>query len=346
MITLNHISKVFTDESNRITAIDDVSLSISAGEIYGIIGYSGAGKSTLVRMLNGLETPTSGEVFINDEDFSQLSNKERRERRQKIGMVFQHFNLLWSRTVKENILFPLEVANVTKEERETRADELIELVGLKGREDAFPAKLSGGEKQRVGIARALANDPKILLCDEATSSLDPQTTADVLDLLLEINERLNLTVVVITHEMNVIRKICNRVAVMEAGQTVEKGEVVDIFKAPKEPATKQFIKQDTTPDNENIEEVFVELSKQYPNGKLLHLKFHDRVAQAPIISQVSRQYEVDINIIQGNIQSTQDAYIGSLYVQLLGDEKAIEMAIQAFRDNGVETEGVERDVSV
>jgi len=346
MITLNHISKVFTDESNRITAIDDVSLSISAGEIYGIIGYSGAGKSTLIRMLNGLETPTSGEVLINDEDFSQLSNSERRERRQKIGMVFQHFNLLWSRTVKENILFPLEVANIPKEEREARADELIELVGLEGREHAYPAKLSGGEKQRVGIARALANDPKILLCDEATSSLDPQTTADVLDLLLEINERLNLTVVVITHEMNVIRKVCNRVAVMEAGHIVEEGNVVDIFKNPKEPATKQFIKQDTTPDDENIEEVFAELSEQYPNGKLLHLKFYDRVAQAPIISQVSRQFEVDINIIQGNIQSTQDAYIGSLYVQLLGDQEAVNLTTQAFRDNGVETEEVGRDASV
>jgi len=346
MIKLNRISKVFTDESNRITAIDDVSLSINAGEIYGIIGYSGAGKSTLVRMLNGLEEPTSGEVFISDEDFSQLSNKERRERRQKIGMVFQHFNLLWSRTVKENILFPLEVANIPTEEREARADELIELVGLEGREDAYPAKLSGGEKQRVGIARALANDPKILLCDEATSSLDPQTTADVLDLLLEINERLNLTIVVITHEMNVIRKICHRVAVMEAGQIVEEGDVVNIFKKPKEPATKKFIQQDTTPGNENIEKVFAELSKEYPNGKLLHLKFHDQVAQAPIISQVSRKHNVNINIIQGNIQSTQAAYIGSLYVQLLGDKEAVQLAIEAFKNEDVETEEIENDVSI
>lgn len=340
MITLENIKKVFKTKETDITAIDNVSLSINEGEIYGIIGYSGAGKSTLIRMFNGLEKTTAGEVLINGEDISTLSNRELRERRQNIGMIFQHFNLLWSRTVKENILFPLEIAGVSREERSARADELISLVGLDGRGDAYPAQLSGGQKQRVGIARALANDPKILLCDEATSSLDPQTTEDVLDLLVDINERLNLTIVVITHEMNVIRKICNRVAVMEAGNIIEEGNVVDVFKNPQNEATKNFIRQDTDPDSENTDEIFEKLFKQYPNGKILHLTFHGGRAQTPIISKVSRDFTVDVNIIQGNIQSTQDTLIGSLYVQLLGNEKNIAEAIREFNRMDVETEEI------
>lgn len=340
MITLNRINKVFEDKNNRITAIDDVSLSVNKGEIYGIIGYSGAGKSTLIRMLNGLEKPTSGEVLINGENLNELKRKELRERRQKIGMIFQHFNLLWSRTVKENILFPLEIAGVAKEERDNRAIELIELVGLEGREDAYPAQLSGGQKQRVGIARALANDPEVLLCDEATSSLDPQTTEDVLDLLVKINKRLNLTIVVITHEMHVIRKICNRIAVMEAGNIVEEGNVIDIFKNPQKQSTRQFIRKDADPDAENTEEIFEKLTKQFPNSQLFHLKFQGGEAQSPIISKISREHEVDVNIIQGNIQSTQESLIGSLYVQLLGDEENIKKAVNEFKHMNVETEEV------
>ena len=341
MITLNGINKIFKSKTKPITAIDDVSLSIDEGEIYGIIGYSGAGKSTLIRMLNGLEQPTKGEVLINGENLNQLSKRDLREKRQKIGMIFQHFNLLWSRTVNENILFPLEIAGIAKEERSQRADELIELVGLEGRGDAYPAQLSGGQKQRVGIARALANDPKVLLCDEATSSLDPQTTEDVLDLLVEINERLNLTIVVITHEMHVIRKICNRVAVMEGGNIVEDGEVLDIFKNPQNSATKQFIRNDADPDVEDTDEVFEKLTKQFPNSQLFHLKFHGGGAQAPIISTVSREHGVDVNIIQGNIQSTQETLIGSLYVQLLGDDANIQEALKAFNEMNVETEVIE-----
>lgn len=271
MITLKGINKIFKSNKASITAIEDVSLNIQEGEIYGIIGYSGAGKSTLVRMLNGLEQPTHGEVFINGENLNELSKKDLRDRRQKIGMIFQHFNLLWSRTVKENILFPLEIAGIPKAEQSIRAEELIDLVGLKGREDAYPSELSGGQKQRVGIARALANDPKVLLCDEATSSLDPQTTDNVLDLLVDINRRLNLTIVVITHEMNVIRKICNRVAVMEAAHIVEEGNVVDVFKHPKQAITKRFIRQDTDPENEITDDILNQLIDQFPNGPIYHL---------------------------------------------------------------------------
>lgn len=341
MITLKHVSKVFTEGENQITAVDDVSLNIKEGEIFGIIGYSGAGKSTLVRTLNGLEKPTSGDVYISEDNLNELSAKNLRVKRQKIGMIFQHFNLLWSRTVKENILFPLEIAGVPNNEQEDRVEELINLVGLTGRGDAYPAQLSGGQKQRVGIARALANDPKVLLCDEATSSLDPQTTDDVLDLLVDINKKLNLTIVVITHEMNVIRKIAKRVAVMENGKVVEIGNVVDIFKNPQSDATKRFIRKDGDPDSEDTDEILQDIVEQFPDGKLVHLRFHGGSAKAPIISKIIREFDVDVNIIQGNLQPTQETLIGSLYVQLLGEEANINRAIAEFQHMRVETEVIE-----
>ncbi len=346
MITIKQLTKVFKDRNQEVSAIDNVSLEIDKGDIFGIIGYSGAGKSTLIRTLNGLEKPTSGEVRINQEDISQLRGKELRERRQKIGMIFQHFNLLWSRTVKENILFPLEIAGVAKAEQEERAEELIRLVGLEGRADAYPAQLSGGQKQRVGIARALANDPEVLLCDEATSSLDPQTTDEVLDLLLDINKRLNLTIVVITHEMNVIRKICNRVAVMESGKIIETGKVVDVFQNPQADATKKLIRTSADPDIEDTDEVIENLKQQFPSGKLLHLRFHGGSAQTPIISTISRKYAVDINVIQGNIQPTKESLVGSLYIQLLGDDDKTAQAIKEFNRLGVETEEVRHDTVI
>jgi len=344
MINLKNVNKVFSNKEDTIKAVDDVSLSIQTGEIYGIIGYSGAGKSTLIRMLNGLELPSSGDVFIGKQNINKLTNRELRTTRQEIGMIFQHFNLLWSRTVKENVLFPLEIANVPKEERLKKAEELIQLVGLEGREEAYPSQLSGGQKQRVGIARALANDPKVLLCDEATSSLDPQTTDNILELLLDINRRLNLTIVMITHEMNVIRKICHRVAVMDHGRVVEEGEVVTVFKHPEQAITKRFIRQDTDPKNENTDKILEQLIEQYPNGKLLQLKFHNGDAQSPILSKIIREFEIDINIIQGNIQTTQDVMLGSLYVQLLGDKTAIEQAIEKFKQMKVEVEVIEHDL--
>lgn len=341
MITLNHVSKVFTDGDNQITAVDDVSFKIEEGEIFGIIGYSGAGKSTLVRTLNGLEKPTSGEIYIGNDNLNELSARDLLQRRQKIGMIFQHFNLLWSRTVKENILFPLEIAGVPKDEQLQRAEELIDLVGLTGRGEAYPAQLSGGQKQRVGIARALANNPTVLLCDEATSSLDPQTTDEVLDLLVDINQKLNLTIVVITHEMNVIRKIADRVAVMENGKVVEIDSVVNIFKNPQSPVTKRFIRQDADPDSEDRDEILQKLREQFPHGKLVFLRFHDGSAQSPVISKISRKFDVDVNIIQGNLQPAQETLIGTLYVQLLGEEENIQRAIEEFKRMRVETEVIE-----
>lgn len=241
MIQISNVKKIFKTKDKDIHAVTDISLSIKKGEIYGIIGYSGAGKSTLIRMLNGLETPTEGSVVVDGSEVSKLKGKKLRELRMQTGMIFQHFNLLWSRNVLENIMFPLEIAGVSKENRLQRAKELVELVGLTGRELQYPSELSGGQKQRVGIARALANSPKVLLCDEATSALDPETTNQILDLLLEINRKLQITIVLITHEMNVIQKICDRVAVMQDGRVVEEGTKKTVFESPKEEITKRFL---------------------------------------------------------------------------------------------------------
>ena len=222
MIEIKQVSKVYQLKNREVIAVDDVSLTIEDGDIYGIIGYSGAGKSTLVRLINQLEIQDSGKIFVDNQNLGDLSSNELRKLRTKIGMIFQHFNLLWSRTVSENIELALEIAgNKDKQERHSKVQELVDLVGLTGRENAYPSELSGGQKQRVGIARALANDPKILLCDEATSALDPDTTKSILDLLLEINKKLNITIIMITHQMEVVQKICNHIAVMSEGKVIE-----------------------------------------------------------------------------------------------------------------------------
>lgn len=328
MIELKNVSKVFSDGTKEIVAVDDVSLHIDEGEIFGIIGYSGAGKSTLVRTLNGLEQPTSGSITVAGKELSRLSGKQLRQSRQKIGMIFQHFNILWSRTVVENIMFPLEIAGVPKKERFERAQELVRLVGLDGREGAYPSELSGGQKQRVGIARALANDPDVLLCDEATSALDPKTTDDVLELLLDINRRLNLTIVIITHEMEVIRKICDRVAVMQGGRVVETGKTTDIFQNPKEPITRQFIQQD---EDEDIDQLLSDFREYFPEGRILRVTYPGNQSRVPIISRVSREFNVDINIIRGSIYTTQDSPVGTLYVQVFGDTNDVDRAIEELQ---------------
>jgi len=328
MIELKNVSKVFSDGTQEIVAVDDVSLHIDEGEIFGIIGYSGAGKSTLVRTLNGLEQPTSGSITVAGKELSRLSGKQLRQSRQKIGMIFQHFNILWSRTVVENIMFPLEIAGVPKKERLERAQELVRLVGLDGREGAYPSELSGGQKQRVGIARALANDPDVLLCDEATSALDPKTTDDVLELLLDINRRLYLTIVIITHEMEVIRKICDRVAVMQGGRVVETGKTTDIFQNPKEKITREFIQQD---EDEDIDQLLSDFREYFPEGRILRVTYPGNQSRAPIISRVSREFNVDINIIRGSIYTTQNSPVGTLYVQVFGDESDVDRAIDELQ---------------
>ena len=270
MINLQNITKKYKTTNGELTAVKDVNLSINKGEIFGIIGYSGAGKSTMIRLLNGLEKPTSGTVTVNNQEFSSIKGQKLRDARQKVSMIFQHFNLLWSRTVAENIAFPLEIAGVPKAKREARVKELITLVGLEGREKHIHHNYRG-QKQRVGIARALANNPEVLLCDEATSALDPETTDAILDLLVDINERLGLTIVLITHEMHVIRKICHRVAVMEAGEIVERGEVLQVFQAPQAAITKKFVSQIT--DTKETQETVAQIKANYPNGQLVKLIF-------------------------------------------------------------------------
>ncbi|SMO66438.1 methionine ABC transporter ATP-binding protein [Melghirimyces algeriensis] len=245
MIELKGISKTFPSQKGNqpVKALQNVDLHVAQGEIFGIIGRSGAGKSTLLRLVNGLETPTNGTVRVDGQEISQLAEKELRYARQKIGMIFQHFNLLQSRTVWKNVAFPLEMAKKPKETIRRKVDALLEQVGLSDRAQAYPSQLSGGQKQRVGIARALANDPKVLLCDEATSALDPETTSSILDLLREINRETGITLLLITHEMSVVQAICHRVAVMEGGQIVERGEVKSVFGNPKHSVTKQFVQQ-------------------------------------------------------------------------------------------------------
>ncbi|MDN7243567.1 methionine ABC transporter ATP-binding protein [Planococcus sp. N028] len=341
MIELKQVTKKYDTGKGTLTAVDGVDLSISTGEIFGIIGYSGAGKSTLIRLLNGLEKPTSGTVQINDQVITAIKGSELRKARQKVSMIFQHFNLLWSRTVKENIAFPLEIAGVPKNKRDARVMELVELVGLAGRENAYPSQLSGGQKQRVGIARALANDPEVLLCDEATSALDPETTDAILDLLVDINKRLGLTIVLITHEMHVIRKICHRVAVMEGGRVVELGDVLSVFQAPKEPITKRFVAQVT--ETEDSHETIKNLRELYPTGDLVKLLFVGDQTEQPILTKLIRTNPVEVNIVQGKISHTQRGAYGTLILQLKGTSTEIANAIAFLNNENIQTEVMAND---
>lgn len=339
MIELKDISKVYKTKNGDLTAVQNVNLTINKGEIFGIIGYSGAGKSTLIRLLNGLEKPTSGTVDVNGQQISSISGDKLRLARQKISMIFQHFNLLWSRTVAENIAFPLEIAGVAKGEREKKVKELIDLVGLSGRENAYPSQLSGGQKQRVGIARALANNPEVLLCDEATSALDPETTDSILELLLDINKRLGLTIVLITHEMHVIQKICNRVAVMENGRVVETGDVLQVFQNPQAEITKNFVMQvsGTKDTKESIEQILA----NYPTGKIVKLTFIGNKTEQPIISQLIKQFNVEVNIVHGNITQTASGPYGTLIVQIDGEDSNVVQALNLLNSNEIQTEVIE-----
>ncbi|WP_282172949.1 methionine ABC transporter ATP-binding protein [Cytobacillus firmus] len=336
MISIKDVQKIFSSKNGQVKAVDDVNLEVKEGEIFGVIGYSGAGKSTLIRMLNGLELPTHGSVTVAGNEVSKIKGSKLRKARQEISMIFQHFNLLWSRTVRENIAFPLEIAGVSRQERLKRVDELIKLVGLEGREDAYPSQLSGGQKQRVGIARALANNPKVLLCDEATSALDPQTTDSILELLVDINERLGLTIVLITHEMHVIRKICHRVAVMEGGRIVEMGPVLDVFKNPKAVITKRFVQQVTEP--EETKETIDHLVDLYPKGKVVQLGFVGESAEQPLITNLIRHFQVTVNILQGKISQTQNGSYGTLFIHVDGEAEEVAKAIEFIHSQQVGVE--------
>ncbi|WP_225760854.1 methionine ABC transporter ATP-binding protein [Citrobacter sp. Marseille-Q3906] len=338
MIVLKNISKVFTPGRLSITAVDDVNLTVEQGQIYGIIGYSGAGKSTLIRLLNGLEKPTSGSVIINGHDISAASGESLRQARLKISMVFQHFNLLWSRTVFENIAFSMQIAGAPKAKIKARVAELITLVGLSGRENAYPSQLSGGQKQRVGIARALANNPDVLLCDEATSALDPQTTDQILDLLLDINRRFKLTIVLITHEMHVVRKICDRVAVMENGRVVEEGDVLSVFTHPQQPITRQFVRQVSQYAEED--EFNPQLASEL-GGVVIKLTFTGNRTHRPIVGELTLRYGLPFNILHGKMTQTAHGTFGQLWVHVVATEEQLSNILADLRHSDIDAEVIQ-----
>lgn len=329
MIIIRNLDKRY---NNLFHAVKNIDLKIEKGDIFGIIGLSGAGKSSLIKMINKLESPTSGEIIINGEDILKINNKKLLEKRKKIGMIFQHFNLLSSRTVKGNIAFALEICGWGKKEIEERVNELLKLVELEDKKENYPSQLSGGQKQRVAIARALANNPDILLSDEATSALDPKTTKSILNLIRDIQKKLGLTVVLITHQMEVIRDICNRVTVMSNGEIIESGLVHEIFLQPKNQITRELISYLPMEEEKEIE------FQKIKGRKIIKLSFIGDVANKPIISDVIKKYDIDINIISGSIDALTTMRIGHLVVELNGDEKLQKRAINAFEEVRIKVE--------
>ena len=339
MIELRHIVKRFESKAGTVTAVNDVSLHIEKGEVFGIIGFSGAGKSTLVRCINLLERPTSGEVLIDGTDITKLAAKELRGVRQKIGMIFQHFNLMPSRTVYENIEMPLKLTSLSAEERREKIRSLLELVELADKSESYPSQLSGGQKQRVAIARALANDPKVLLCDEATSALDPKTTRSILKLLREVNSRLGITIVVITHQMDVVKFICDRAAVMEHGRVVEEGTILDIFANPKAPVTKGFI--DSASNVDDLYDMLEDAEgRGVTHGTVYLLTYAGASAGKPLMTEIFKQFGVSANIIFGNIEILKGTPLGKLAVTLEGDAENVVSAVEFIKAHGVRIEEV------
>ena len=339
MIELNHVTKTFASKSGNVHAVNDVSLTIDTGTIFGLIGYSGAGKSTLIRMINLLEKPDRGSVMVDGVDLTKLRNVELRKKRQKIGMIFQHFNLMEALTIQQNVAFPLRKSGLTKSQINQKVNALLSLVELSDKADSYPNQLSGGQKQRVAIARALANDPTILLCDEATSALDPQTTESILALLKKLHASLGLTIVLITHQMSVIKTIAKKVAIMENGRIVEQGDVYDIFASPKAQITKKFV--DSTTQMASITSLIdagYELMQCDPNEQLIQLTYiADSAAQA-LISKVSRQFDVDCNIVFGTVEVIDGKPLGQLIVKVNGKIADMVEAIDTIRQANVKVE--------
>lgn len=335
MITLKGITKVYGKGNKQAIALSGLNLSIEKGEIFGVIGHSGAGKSTLIRCINLLERPTEGEVWVDGVELTGLSQGELQEQRRKIGMIFQHFNLLSSATVYDNIAFPLKLIGTSKADIETKVKDLLALVGLEEHWNKYPAQLSGGQKQRVGIARALASDPDVLLCDEATSALDPQTTDSILKLLLDINKRFHLTIVLITHEMHVIQSICDRVAVIHGGGIVEQGKVADVFLKPKHEVTRDFIRSET--QNEGPLRVALDAAAG-ENSKAVKITFLGQKTYGSTLSIVARQTGVDFAILQGTISTIKDVPYGQLIVRFEGPAEAIAVTITELKAQGLDVE--------
>ena len=343
MIVMEDAYKTFESGARKVDAVRGVSLTIQDGEIFGVIGYSGAGKSTLIRLINLLERPTSGKIFVNGQELTALAPKELRQARRKIGMIFQHFNLMKSRTVYSNVAYPLRGSPLSKEERRDKVMNLLKLVGLEEKALAYPAQLSGGQKQRVAIARALANDPTVLLCDEATSALDPQTTQDILRLLRDVNRKLGITIVLITHEIAVVKEICTRLAVMDAGRVVEEGAIYDVFSQPKAELTQRFIR--TTNNLARFEELLATAPDSLnlkPGDVIAQMEFHGGSAGHALVSTLSREYGVDISIVFGNIDILQATPLGTLIVIFRGPVDQVQKALLAAEKSEVQVEVLRR----
>ena len=339
MIKLNNITKIFTLPDKKLTALNNVSLHVPKGQICGVIGASGAGKSTLIRCVNLLERPTHGAVVIDDVDLTQLSDAELVKTRRQIGMIFQHFNLLTSRTVFENVALPLELENKSKAEIQEKTTALLALVGLSDKHNVYPSNLSGGQKQRVAIARALASDPKVLLCDEATSALDPATTQSILKLLKEINRTLGITILLITHEMEVVKRICDQVAVIDKGRLIEQGTVSEIFSNPKTELAQEFISSTfhiTLPEEylENLSDT-PKHAKSYP---IIKFEFTGRSVDAPLLSQASKKFGVELSILTSQIDYAGGVKFGFTIAEVEGDEDAITQTKVYLMENNVRVE--------
>jgi D-methionine transport system ATP-binding protein len=325
------VTKVYRQEGREVVALRDVSLKVRPGEIYGVLGQSGAGKSTLIRCVNLLERPTAGQVLVDGRDMLALSPAELRRQRQQIGMIFQHFNLFHARTVAANVAYPLEVAGWPRDRIQARVKELLALVGLSEKADAYPSQLSGGQKQRVGIARALAPGPKILLSDEATSALDPETTRSVLGLLKEINQQFNLTILLITHQMEVVKEICDSVAILQDGQVVEEGRVVDLIARP----------------GSRLHELFYEPFRAadwsgHPGAALVAVSFVGELAEVPVITTMARRFGVDANIIEGAVERVGSTRVGRLLMELTGEPAAVAGALAYLQEQGLTPEVMDR----
>ena len=341
MIQLDHIDVTFQQKKRQIQAVKDVTIHIQERDIYGIVGYSGAGKSTLVRVINLLQVPTSGKIIVDDDVLFDnkvtLTAEQLRRKRQDIGMIFQHFNLMSQLTAEENVAFALKHSGLSKEEKKEKVRTLLELVGLADRAENYPSQLSGGQKQRVAIARALANDPKILISDESTSALDPKTTKQILALLQDLNQKLGLTIVLITHEMQIVKDIANRVAVMQDGQLIEEGSVLDIFSNPQQDLTKDFISTATGIDEAmgkiEQQEIVKHLTK---NSLLAQMKYAGTSTDEPLLNEIYKHHQVTANILYGNIEILGGTPVGELVVVLSGEKENLAAAKTAIREAGVQ----------
>jgi len=330
LIELANVSKSYRNGAASVEAIRNIHLRVAPGEIFGIIGHSGAGKSTLLRCVNLLERPTAGTVTVGGVELTALPASRLQQQRRRIGMIFQHFNLLSMATVRDNVAFPLKLARLPRAAVDARVDELLELVGLREHAGKYPAQLSGGQKQRVGIARALANNPDVLLCDEATSALDPQTTNAILELLLDINRKLGITILLITHEMHVIRSICDRVAVIDGGEIVETGDVVDVFLKPRHRVTREFVEQVAEPADRRLE--------GHRGGRLYRVNYVGRLTYEPILYNAVRPTGVQFAILQGTVSRMKSTPYGQLVVELIGDDREIEAVAGELRREGLDVE--------